>query len=114
MLIDEGRYFSEVMKTIKKEFGNDKVCFAWGDDYHPIAEHCSIYDVSNPWASLGITDFGILFRGFYNIKKKLPLKEALDNLNLKFENRPHNAINDAVALSALYMETCKRVRVNKI
>jgi inhibitor of KinA sporulation pathway (predicted exonuclease) len=114
LLVDEGHYFPEVMQSIKKQFGGNTPTFAWGDDYRPIMEHCLIYDVSNPWLEMGIDDFGILFRGFYNIQKKLPLKTALDRLHLKFEGCPHNAINDAVALSALYMETCKRVRVNKI
>ena len=110
-LIDEGRYFSDAMHTIKKEFApQNKNTFAWGSDYEPIAKHCSDYDVSNPWATNGIWDFGVFFRGAFNLKHKMSLTEAMKTLDLSFEGTPHRAVDDARALAHLHNEMMRRLR----
>jgi inhibitor of KinA sporulation pathway (predicted exonuclease) len=115
-IIDEGRYFPEVMRTIKKEFApQTKLTYAWGSDYEPIAKHCSDYyesDVSNPWAANGIWDFGLIFRIAFGHTKKMPLIDALESLGLTFEGRQHDAENDARALAHLHNEMMKRLRTS--
>lgn len=110
-LISSGRYFPEVIRSIKKEFApQNKITYSWGSDYDALAKHCCEYDTPNPWAEPGIDDFGIFFRSAYNQKHKLPLNEALKYLGLTFEGLQHNALNDAQALAHLYIETIKRIR----
>jgi inhibitor of KinA sporulation pathway (predicted exonuclease) len=117
-IIDEGHYFPEVMRTIKKEFApQTKVTYAWGSDYEPIAEHCTKYSCSNPWAMNGIWDFGIIWRSAYNHKHKMPLADALESVGLKFKGRAHDAENDARALADLHNEMLITIRTragNKI
>ncbi len=113
-LISEGHYFADVMQTIRKEYApQNKTSYAWGSDFEPIATHCSEYNVSNPWWS-GIWDYGLLFRTAYSMKHKLPLSDALHELNLTFEGCPHNALNDARALSHLAIQMMKDIRLSKI
>jgi len=110
-IIDEGHYFPEVMRTIKKEFApQTKITYAWGSDYEPISEHCAKYSCPNPWSINGILDFGILWRSAYNQKYKLPLSEALESVGLKFRGRPHDAENDAGALADLHNEMLITIR----
>lgn len=110
-IIDFGRYFPEVMKTIQKEFApQNKITYAWGSDFEPIAKHCDLYSSSNPWITTGILDFGVFFRSAYNIKNKLPLIDALAHVGLPFEGRQHNAEFDALALAHLHNETIRRIR----
>lgn len=109
-IISKGRYFPDLMRTIKKEFApQNKISYAWGDDQKPIASHCSAYSVSNPWFN-GIADFGLLFRGAMGIKHKLPLAYALELMKLTFEGKPHDALNDARAVAHLSIELMKRAR----
>ena len=110
VILNEGRYFPEVLNSIKNEFSpSSKVTFAWGSDYDPIATHCSHYDVSNPWVETGILDYGLIFRILYNPSKKLPLERALKFAGLKFEGTPHDALVDAKNLAYLYMDTRSKI-----
>lgn len=112
-IIDEGHYFPEVMRTIKKEFApQTKITYAWGSDFDPIAEHCAKYVCPNPWVTNGIFDFGVIWRCVYNQKHKLPLAEALHSVGLKFRGRAHNAENDANALADLHNEMVITVRTH--
>lgn len=110
-IINEGHYFPEVMKTIKKEFAPYfKVTYSWGNDFQSIAEHCIQYECTNPWNISNFWDYGIIFRTMMNEKSKLPLKEALKTIGLEFEGRPHNAENDANALAQLHNEIARIFR----
>jgi inhibitor of KinA sporulation pathway (predicted exonuclease) len=110
-IIDEGRYFPEVMRTIQKEFApQNKITYAWGSDFDPIAVHCVNYNSSNPWAVSGIIDFGILWRIAYNEKHKLPLNVALQTVGLEFKGRQHDALNDAKALADLHNNMLQTIR----
>ena len=113
-MIDQGRYFSEAIRSIRKDFSpQTKITYAWGSDYNPLSKHCLDYDVSNPWSETGIIDFGLFFRSAYNQKHKLPLNKALELLGLPFEGKQHDALNDARALAHLYIETIRRIRTVK-
>jgi len=116
MLIDEGHYFPEVIKSIKKEYAPLlKLTYAWGSDYDPLAKHCTDYDCSNPWSTNGILDFGLIFRVAYNHKHKMPLIEALRTLDLQFYKKEHDALNDAMSLALLHNEMIRRLRnTNKV
>jgi len=110
-LINEGRYFPEVLRTIVKDFSPaHKPNFSWGDDYHVIATQCTEYQCKNPWIQSGITDYGINFRMHYGIKNKMQLKDSVEYLGLTFEGNIHDALNDARALASVYIETAKRIR----
>jgi inhibitor of KinA sporulation pathway (predicted exonuclease) len=113
-VIDEGHYFPEVMRTIAKEFSpNNKITYAWGSDYEPLAKHCSDYGCKNPWAENGIWDFGIIFRSAYNIANKIHLENALNYLGLTFPLPKHNALNDAHALAMLHNKMMSTIRLGK-
>jgi ERI1 exoribonuclease 2 len=102
-LISEGHYFPEVMRSIQKEFApQNKVTYAWGSDFNPIAKYCVEYDCPNPWAETGILDFGIIFRSAYNHKHKMTLTDALSSMGLSFDGKAHDALNDALALALLH------------
>ena len=112
LLIDEGRYFPEVMQSIKKSLApRNKLSYAWGSDFEPLAKHCIDYNCTNPWGESGIFDFGIIFRSGFNHAKKMPLIDALQTMGLTFEGRQHNALNDARALAHLHNEMMKRLRM---
>ena len=109
-LIDEGRYFPNAINTIIKEFGPaSKITYAWGSDSQCLSKQCQDYNIQNPWLN-NILDYGIIHRNLYGINKKLPLSEVLENFKIPFIGAKHDALNDARALSALYIETCRRVR----
>jgi len=109
-LIDEGRYFPEAIQSIKKEFGSGKFTYSWGSDFDPIAKHCIDYDCSNPWAEMGICDFGIIWRTAYNQKHKMSLEEALKSVGLNFVGIPHDAERDAYNFALLHNEMLKKIR----
>ena len=113
-ILDEGKYFPEIMRTIKKEFSpRHKVTFAWGNDHEPIRDQCNQHICDNPWAETGIWDFGTVFRTAFNLKTKMPLAKALEKLNLEFPGKPHDALNDAMALANLHIEMMSRIRNSK-
>lgn len=102
-LIDEGRYLSDVMRSIKKDWApQNKITYAWGSDFDPISDHCIKYNCINPWQTTGIIDFGFFFRSAYNHKHKMSLTDALISLGLEFDGKPHDAVNDANAVAILH------------
>ena len=113
-LIDEGRYFPDVMRTIKKEFApQNKITYAWGSDFEPISKQCIEFDCHNPWVEQGIWDFGIIWRSAYNYKYKLSLIEALNSVGLNFIGPQHDALNDAYALAQLHNYMMQTIRNNE-
>ena len=114
-LIKKGRPFPEVIRSIQKNWGTSgKVTYAWGDDNEPIREHCTLYNIPNPWAHTGIWDFGVFFRSAHKLQRRLPLTKALEHLKLTFEGRAHDALTDATNLAILHNQMMTNFRQNKI
>lgn len=111
LLISEGHFFNETLKTIQNEFSpRGQVTYAWGSDNDAIITHCKNYRIDNPWGTTGIWDLGVIFRSNYSIKKKLTLENALKHVNLNFEGKPHSAITDAINLARLHIEMLRKIR----
>jgi inhibitor of KinA sporulation pathway (predicted exonuclease) len=111
-LINNGRYYPEIIKTIEKNVGpSSKTTWAWGNDNGTISEECQKYGILNPWNNK-IQDFGIVFRNLSGINKKMALEMALKKYNIDFKGDAHDALNDARALAELYIEFSKRIRKN--
>lgn len=103
-LISKGRYFPDVMRSIKKSWApQNKMTQAWGSDFEPIASHCTEYSVPNPWVD-GISDFGMIYRAAYGFKHKTSLEQALYTSGLTFQGKPHDALNDAKNLAFLAID----------
>jgi len=113
IILAEGHYLPEVLRTIKKEFSpGNKVTYAWGDDQEDIRQHCKLYEVENPCDEFGIWNFGTVFHQSFCLSKKLTLEKALNHLGLEFQGKPHDALTDAENLAYLHIETLKQLRKN--
>lgn len=100
IITKQGRPLSEVLKTIKKNFGSNKIFGAWGRDDLTILNECDIKGLQRPF-----TEY-INVSAIYNMSQrskntKISMLNAMQEKGLSFEGRQHSGLTDAMNLARL-------------
>jgi inhibitor of KinA sporulation pathway (predicted exonuclease) len=96
----KGRPLADVLKTIKKNFGSNKMFGAWGRDDLTIFNECDTKGLQRPFIEY------INVSAVYNIsvrskKTKISMVDAMWEKGLNFEGRQHSGLIDAINLARL-------------
>lgn len=98
----------EVMRTIRKTFGQSDWC-AWGRDDALIREGCEQAGADPPFPG-SFHDLAAQVRGLLGLTYRLGLDEALERFGLDWEGPPHDALADARNLARLFIAVANRLR----
>lgn len=93
--VRRGRPLHEVLATMSRQFGGAGRCWAaWGRDDQSLAADCEALGIAPPhWG--GFLDLGAFWSLFAGQGRAVGLQEALGQLGIEFEGRPHRALDDA-------------------
>jgi len=92
---------SDACNSIMKNFGSRGRVFAtFGDDKTKFREDCLRKNANYPFGNYCI-DVSLWFHLKYRQKNNLSLAAALENIDLEFKGKPHNALIDAVNTAKL-------------
>lgn len=105
---DAAPLLPEVVRTIRKTFGQSDWC-AWGRDDQLIRESCERAGADLPFLG-GFHDLAAQVRGLLGLTYRLGLDEALERFGLDWEGPPHDALADARNLARLFMALAGRLR----
>jgi inhibitor of KinA sporulation pathway (predicted exonuclease) len=98
----------EVVRTIRKTFGQNDWC-AWGRDDALIRESSARAGAELPFLG-GFHDMAAQVRGLLGLTYRLGLDEALQRFGLDWEGSPHEALADARNLARLFVALAQRLR----
>jgi inhibitor of KinA sporulation pathway (predicted exonuclease) len=105
---DEASPLPEVVRTIRKTFGQGDWC-AWGRDDELIRESCARAGAELPFLG-GFHDLSAQVRGLLGLTYRLGLDEALERFDLDWEGPPHDALADARNLARLFVALARQLR----
>lgn len=109
ILKQKGRPFPEVMRTLAKNFGSNKLWMAWGGDRDVLLNEAEHHGTEMPF-SRDYINLSALFGIMLGTEEKLSLDKALQRFDLQFEGRRHGALVDARNLAYLWLEASRMLR----
>lgn len=107
----EGRRLSEVVGTLKKEWGTmSKAWMSWGADRRAVEADCGAKRVANPFSE-AFHDIGMQFSFMMGSSGSIGLREAGTSLGLDFEGRHHSGEDDAAQAARIWIALARRLRL---
>lgn len=106
--VDAAPPLPEVVRTIRKTFGQSDWC-AWGRDDELIRESCERAGSELPFLGC-FHDLAAQVRTLLGLTYRLGLDEALDRFGLDWEGPPHDPLADAKNLARLFVALARRLR----
>lgn len=106
----EGRWLSEVLATMKKEFGTQsKAWMSWGADRRAVMADCERKSAPNPFSE-AFHDVGMQFSLMTGASASVGMQEAAAMLGVALEGRHHSGVDDAAQTAHIWMELAARLR----
>lgn len=108
MVKKQGRPLAEVLSSLNKTFGKNKVYTAWGRDDLTLMNEASSKNIS--FFLPEFLNFSNLFRTVHNLDR-ISQKQALEMYNVEYDSEQlHSGAYDALTLAQLIIEFYKKVR----
>lgn len=96
-------YLDDVVNTLKKKWGTkSKMWFGWGNDKKMIDEEALIKNIESPFSENYI-NLSTLYSMSLGTNKKIGLKTALKDLDIKDDGKWHNAEWDSLDAANIYI-----------
>lgn len=97
-------------KKLERDFGvGSKAWFAWGSDKKDIDYDFKKVGLISPFSDQ-FFDFGLYFTLCGGYDKSLSLLNGLEKIDLSFEGRQHDGLNDAINTANLLIDIMKKTR----
>lgn len=95
--LETGIAYGEMLEEIKQVYEPNQSYFvAWGDaDWHVIKEACQRYGLDNPFLYEDYVDLSKEYQSFFQMERRLSLKNALAEQQIALDGTWHTALDDA-------------------